>query len=634
MQTRAQAPACEVGRMSRAFRADSKQCPSVEAASAVHETHGERDTQRLFKRFNLVLKVPFSTIRMAATEGSIPVDVPFLQISDYFSTLVRKHPRVLFGGFDRGGDSEALCDMFWKRYEPFHSQHRVYHDCSLAERRRILPICIHGDKGRGHGKNPVFVFSWESPFGLPEKIRLAGSKSDKAKQRRSQSKQAHGGRLGFTCRQRACDCMTFPSNSLPDEKSCSLKSRKLDNKAFFEALQHNGRGNTVLTRFLICAIPGKVLKSCPGMVEELLGRVAADLQALFAEGISLEGKTFKAVLVGVKGDYEFLAEAGRFQRHYGNVGHVNSLEMCPECNAGGPHVAFEDFSDVPLWTQSLYTDPPWSAGAEPALLHCPFSVQNTASMFRRDMFHTLKYGFCRDLAASVLVFLAVLTYFDCTPEDSRSIDSRLERAFAMFAMWLAAESRSSTLKKFSRGNLHRNTARNFPWLGGKGADTVTCLMFLDFMVATFLRENKNPAHTPLLQAMRETMRGGLDFLGVMHSHDLFLPRACASFMHRAGLTLLRGYSYLAQASMDHHLKLFCLRPKCHYFMHTLYEMSQQLAAGHEWVVSPSIFNCEANEDFIGRISRLSRKVSPKICSQRVLDRYLLGVKLALKRAGI
>ena len=572
-----------------------------------------------------------SCLHMEALEGELPVEVPHLKVTDFMGSLLSKHPRVVFGGFSRGVDSESLCETFWQRYQLHHPEHCIYNTVAAEERRYVLPICLHGDKGRGHGKSPVFVFSWESVFALPERLRLAGSKSDKAKLRRTSQKRVHGGRLAWTCAARARDCMCA-AEPVPHEGSCSMKRRKLDNGKLYEALQHNSRGNTILTRFLISAVPSKVFKANPEVIESLLDEIASDLKVLFERGLTVQGRVYRAAVVGIKGDYEFLVEAGRFDRHYGRVGTVREQGMCPECHAGDPGISFEDFSDNPTWAATKYLTDPWLVA--PALLKIPFATVKRAQMFRRDVFHTLKYGFCRDLSASLLVLLGSLTYFDHTPRDSRSIDSRLERAYSMFALWCAADGRSTTLKKFSKANIHRKTENTFPWLGGKGSDTVLCMMFLLFMVRTFQQNVRDASHTPLLRAMEETLRGGLDFIGVMHSHDLFLPRACAGFMMRAGYKLLRGYSFLADFSIQQRLALFSLRPKCHYFHHMLHELGEQISSGHPWILSPSVFNCEANEDFIGRISRLSRKVSPKICSQRVIDRYLVGIKLALNRAGV
>ena len=83
------------------------------------------------------------------------------------------------------------------------------------------------------------------------------------------------------------------------------------------------------------------------------------------------------------------------------------------------------------------------------------------------------------------------------------------------------------------------------WKGG--SDTVLVMMFLDFFLLQCLQSVRDPSHQVLLQAMHQTVRGGPDFIGVLHSHPLFLTRSCASFMHRSGLKLLKGQLRIPRA---------------------------------------------------------------------------------------
>ena len=153
----------------------------------------------------------------------------------------------------------------------------------------------------------------------------------------------------------------------------------------------------------------------------------------------------------------------------------------------------------------------------------------------------------------------------------------------------------------------------------------------------FLRLNiphvQDPVFRKLLKAMLETLSGALNFLGVHHSHDCFVRPYCAAFLHRSGMQLLRGYGFLADMALRSNKRLYSLRPKFHYFHHVLHDLESQLRAKHPWCLNPNMFGCE-NEDFIGRISRISRKVSPKIASSRTIDRYLVGCKLLFRKHGL
>ena len=57
-----QAPACRLGKMARASIDDGATSGSLDAASRVHYSHGERDARRVFQRFWLSLKVRISEL--------------------------------------------------------------------------------------------------------------------------------------------------------------------------------------------------------------------------------------------------------------------------------------------------------------------------------------------------------------------------------------------------------------------------------------------------------------------------------------------------------------------------------------------------------------------------------------------
>ena len=132
--------------------------------------------------------------------------------------------------------------------------------------------------------------------------------------------------------------------------------------------------------------------------------------------------------------------------------------------------------------------------------------------------------------------------------------------------------------------------------------------------------------------MQKLVQGTLNFLGVMHSHDLWLPHGCAGYMMKQGMCALRAYSFCGRVAMEQDRKrLFCMRPKFHYWAHTIFEMKRSYEDSHPQTVSPAIFNCEMNEDFIGKVSRISRHVSPRLTILRTLQRYGVAFQARLRR---
>ena len=587
-------------------------------ASRVHESHGERDAQRVFRKFGLTLAVPICNLSIPATPESSPTTLPVLKVSEYLQLLLRRHSKLLFSGAQFGKDSQALCTSFWTEYRQFHSDHAVYESFAKEDWGNIIPLCLHGDKGRTKVKQPIFNFSFESVFGLPSEIR---KKSDL---RKSQDE----GHMAQTCGERA-RAQLVPDACL-DYTMCP-KRRKLNSGDAVLQTPHNGKGHTFLSRFLITAIPSKAYKNHPNLISEFL-KVLKDDMCLAFEGLQpfQGGPVVRAALVGIKGDFEFHLEVGEFSRSYRNVGSKNELPFCPECLAGTPGIPGFEFHSQPKWLASCYSSNPWST--PPLLSQIPFGKTQQAALYRRDAFHTIKFGFLKDVAAGVIVWLAELQFFDA-PGDSVSLESRLERAFSRFKMWQLAASKTCSLRKFSKANLHKETAKHYAFLGGKGSDSVVCCMFLEVYLKLCIQETRE--HKELLEAMLETIQGALTYMGIYSSHPLFLPKCCAQLLLISGKRLLHGYGYLASKCMSQNRCLFKLRPKVHYFHHFLVDLERELLKGKPTLLNyAAIFNCEANEDWIGRISRISRRVSPRLPTQRTIERYLTSCRLLFKRAGV
>lgn len=272
---------------------------------------------------------------------------------------------------------------------------------------------------------------------------------------------------------------------------------------------------------------------------------------------------------------------------------------------------------------------PWDPLSPPPLSQIPFSDSFPANLYKRDMFHIVKHGVGREVAASVLILLAHLAYFD-SEDDTRNIVDRLHRGYMFFKLWCLANSKTPSLKNFTKANLHM-TGSPFPYLGGKGSDTTLVLMFLQFFIPMCQREMKHPDHRDILSAVMQLTESLLNFISLQYSHDLWLPTTCAEFMYLEGLVALRAYNYAAQHGMDIGKPLFGLRPKFHSLAETVFETKMCVANGHPYILTPLVFSCEGNEDFIGRVARISRRVSSRTCTLRTLQRYGVAFQSKLRR---
>jgi len=156
-----------------------------------------------------------------------------LKVNHMAEFLLQKFPELLLGG-DSLRNGAQRCQDFWEKFRGYQPSHDVFkhHSKHLSN---VIPICIHGDKGRMLRKSPIAVYSWESIWGLPDEIRNTSEESGLAKR---QVQKYDTGRLGQTCAERM-----FPKQCC-DADGCTIHKRRLGDHG--ERLDtHNSLGNLV-----------------------------------------------------------------------------------------------------------------------------------------------------------------------------------------------------------------------------------------------------------------------------------------------------------------------------------------------------------------------------------------------------
>ena len=605
--------------------ADGCSVPSLKEASKVDKHHSERNAHRLFFKYGLALRVPISNLDVPESSGQDMVSIPYLQVTDYLRLLLNHYEEVLVGGL-KIEQSVQLCRDFWNRFKSYNKDHLVY-DLSEEARSKFIPIMVHGDKGRTLQKSPIFVLSFELPWGLPPELLQRCAYDNKC----SAKRQFGDSRLNWTCQHRA---KGFGKRSYDEMVfgDCTVgHTGNLKHEAPGNHQRHNSKGHSFLSRFLIAAVPSKVYNKNDKVLPSLLEEVASQLKHLFQEGLrhTRTGSQLKFAFIGAKGDAEWHFEAANFNRSYHRTGLVNHQMICPLCEAGAEGISFSDVSDQPAWLRTVGTTDPWES--IPPLNNAPYASRCPAGLYKFDPFHVLKFGVFRDCVGSTVVRLAAMKFFDFEDGESVGIAARLERAYSLYKLWCLAEGKSPTLKNFTKANFNFEKFRHFAWVNAKGSEVTLLMMWLDFFLGSLLKSPKQEADKMLLKAMHQTIHGGLTYTGVTHGHGIWLPRSCSQIQLRGGFAFLRGYAWLAEYCTSQHVSGFRLRPKLHYFHHLLVETREQLSTGSEFSLSSVLWLCESNEDFIGRLSRVSRRVASRTAALRTTQRYLVKVRCLLDR---
>lgn len=144
---------------------------------------------------------------------------------------------------------------------------------------------------------------------------------------------------------------------------------------------------------------------------------------------------------------------------------------------------------------------------------------------------------------------------------------------------------------------------------------------MDFVEELFLAEGWSDNDDPMLRMAGEAVVQASSFLRSLYMADVWMQPPAARAAAEHGLRFLRRYEALAKLAFDSGRTLWVVQPKLHAHHH----ISLYLLLGSEKgpVLNPMCFSTQASEDFIGRPSRLSRRVTAaRLCSDRVIDRYL------------
>ena len=505
------------------------------------------------------------------------------------------YPSIL-GGWD--GDCAGNFEAFWKTYEPQDGGHPVFshHADRLG---KVVPLILHGDEGRAVKRTNYLVVSMESPLG-----------------------SMYDPTLRCTCQSELCKRPGVPSYG-SDQGTLSPETLEISRK-----MVTNFKGHSYLAHFLLFGAGGWLYKKHPHIVDELFAELTINLRRLFFDGVKLaDGSYIYGAIIAIKGDMDFHKKAFRLTRSYANLGRTNAIEICHQCLAGGPRFDFEDYAEDPQWLQSMYSSRPWPLHDPPPLAGIIADPSCPERLLQGDLFHILKLGVSRDVIGGVLILLVRLGFMDF-PGCSKDIKERLNRAHSWFTMWCKSEGKHPGLRSFTKAFFNIKTLVSAPWANCKGSDSIILLQWLQYMVNLYLLQCPG-GHALLLQHMAQVIDACLG-VRIIHQHPLWMERACGKMLYIHLMTILRGYSVLGQSSIRLKIRCFLQKPKHHALHHVAMSIKQELEKGSTLILNPQAMACETCEDFLGRISRLSRKVGFRLVNLRVAERYFLKIHALLK----
>ena len=562
----------------------------------------EAFAERFFRRRGLSLPVPIDAIDH---EGQECLRTWHVRPQSWLSYLMGSSPELLAGE----GDACTNFRCFWQMYRCGHPHHKVFDSPLENCLEQVVPLLIHGDEGRSQKKGKCMVLSMQSILGsLPDRCTSCTCHQDLMKTPGLPSFGAAGDSLQDYC--------------LPEDiYDCVMKQAT------------NYRGSTFVTRWLLFSLGSWVYHKYPEVMDVLHVRMASDFKSLFEEGFLVGTRRFYGAVIAVKGDMEWHKSLFNLQRSYARSGTVYTGPVCHMCLAGGGGPMFEDYSESPQWRLTCFASRPWGDNEPvPPLATIP-AYPAPEELLHLDPFHLCKMGIGRNITGGILVYLARRQFFDFEGCEAQgfSFPARLERAHRSFLLWTKAEGHHPSLRSFNKAFLNMKSLASAPWCNTKGADTTLMMQWLLWYLTLVLRDPPEFADTGMLQKMRKLAQAYLNMFSSIHGHGLWMTRPCARKLYIEMMRVLRGYQLLGSLCLQAGYRAFIQKPKNHGLHHVALSLKEQLCCGCPLVLNPEAWSCEQDEDFVGRISRLSRKVDVRKQGYRVFNRLFLKIRAVRRR---
>lgn len=468
-----------------------------------------------------------------------------------------------------------------------YPRHDIFNQHPPVDYSHLLPFYLHGDGRRTYKKDPILILSMFPACG------------DGTSKNTAELQPVKRPRLSASASSRPTEgCITYEPGV-------------------------NMLGNSLTDRFLFTAMKAELYKDKRSRFTCLLDTWGKHLGQLFNEGFCFNGETWKVAVLGLTGDAPFLREAGNHIRSFSNVGKSATATrlkgvywLCTAGKSGGP--PFEDVRVTADWTKHCgpHNPLPWDTPG-PLLAHLPVNEDDVASFYKPDMFHVMHAGVLKDFSASALIYICKSV---CKQRNIQLSMAKINEQLQEFLQDNKGE--RLNFKRFTLDLLGYVSSRSFPfghW--NKNMDTATVCKFVQYLC------EKNPAKVgedSILESILDVCSAVGHFMHIVFSAAFFLTESEGWQMIQSGHAFLQSYVRLARKSHAARMCIFSLKPKLHYFAHIIFTALQQFQSDSGSVISPIAESTFMAEDFVGEISRLSRRVSEKQQGRKVLYRYMVA----------
>ena len=263
--------------------------------------------------------------------------------------------------------------------------------------------------------------------------------------------------------------------------------------------------------------------------------------------------------------------------------------------------------------------------------NCPLFLETTphvrldpGSFFKLYVLHVYHLGMGRDFAASCMALL--LDFYE-----AGSVPSAIDCMNADLKLFLTTTRRQVHFKLLSRGLLGYSGDGAFP--AGHWSKAMDTPVLVEFIVWVLGRHPRKVSQDRLLQVMESAGTAIGMCMRAMLNANLWMDLDETNLVAQSGLHFLQCYGKLASICHARSLCKFNLTPKLHCWHHICGNLLQLAKKKIPFTLNPLAESCFSDEDFVGRVSRISRRVSPRPLNQRTLERYLAMTRQQLDAEG-
>ena len=309
-----------------------------------------------------------------------------------------------------------------------------------------------------------------------------------------------------------------------------------------------------------------------------------------------------AFVMCVKGDWAFLRSAFLLTSGW------SSEHVCWMCSAtkgsAGPEMAMTNLSGD--WLGTMFEHDPWLTPPALSLLK-GFHLKMVAP----DTLHCWHIGHGRDFLASVIVHMVETGAFG-----NGGVPLRLTEATRSLRAYAKAHKLQQVKVPLSRDSLHWH-AGMYPELGiSKACQVGVVHKWLAHLAGSgFIAD-------PLIAT---AVWSSHMFLDTVVGGPNFLTEEVASRAHAYGMMYLLSYIRLSSTALEARQQQWFMRPKFHMFHHIVLGVNHRASKRN-----PHLDAVWMDEDFVGKAMKLLRIIHPARRSERMLQRYLVGLPMQLR----